>query len=203
MDFALLQIELHIMSTSSPFPILETTRLVLRQLTVDDSENWFKNLSDDGVACLIGMEPLENVEDSMSIITSFIDRYEKKNGMAWAIILKEDESFIGTCSYEKIDSFNLSGEIGYDLLKDYWGNGFMAEALTAIIDYGFESLGLNRIEAHTAAINSASRNLLRRLGFFEEGVFRESSFFRGEFRDDCQYSLLRREWNRLPKKAED
>lgn len=191
------------MSTSSPFPILETTRLVLRQLTVDDSENWFKNLSDDGVAVLIGMEPLENVEDSKSIIISFIDRYEKKNGMAWAIILKEDESFIGTCSYEKIDSHNLSGEIGYDLLKKYWGHGFMAEALSAIIDYGFESLRLNRIEAHTTAINLASRNLLRRLGFFEEGIFRESSFFRGEFRDDCQYSLLRREWNRPQKNAED
>jgi ribosomal-protein-alanine N-acetyltransferase len=191
------------MSTSSPFPILETNRLVLRQLTVDDSENWFKNLSDDGVAVLIGMEPLENVEDSKSIINSFIDRYEKKNGMAWAIILKEDESFIGTCSYEKIDNHNLSGEIGYDLLKKYWGQGFMAEALSAIIDYGFESLRLNRIEAHTAAINSASRNLLRRLGFFEEGIFRESSFFRGEFRDDCQYSLLRREWNRPQRNAED
>ncbi|MFW9869608.1 MAG: GNAT family N-acetyltransferase [Candidatus Thorarchaeota archaeon] len=191
------------MSTSSPFPILETNRLVLRQLSIDDSENWFKNLSDDGVAVLIGMEPLENVEDSKSIINSFLDRYEKKNGMAWAIILKENESFIGTCSYEKIDSHNLSGEIGYDLLKKFWGHGFMAEALSAIIDYGFESLRLNRIEAHTAAINSASRNLLRRLGFFEEGIFRESSFFRGEFRDDCQYSLLRREWNRPQKNAED
>ncbi len=191
------------MSTSLPFPILETNRLVLRQLTVDDSENWFKNLSDDEVAVLIGMEPLENVEDSRSIINSFIDRHEKKNGMAWAIILKEDESFIGTCSYEKIDSHNLSGEIGYDLLKKYWGHGFMTEALSAIIDYGFESLRLNRIEAHTAAINSASRNLLRRLGFFEEDIFRESSFFRGEFRDDCQYSLLRREWNKPQKNAEE
>jgi len=191
------------MSTNSSFPTLETNRLVLRQLTVDDSENWFKNLSDDDVAVLIGMEPLESVDDSTSIIYSFIDRYEKKNGMAWAITLKEDESFIGTCSYEKIDSHNLSGEIGYDLLKKYWGHGFMAEALSAIIDYGFESLRLNRIEAHTAAINSASRNLLRRLGFFEEGIFRESSFFRGEFRDDCQYSLLKREWNRPPKNAED
>jgi len=181
------------MSTNSSFPILVT----------NNSENWFKNLSDDDVAVLIGMEPLESVADSTSIINSFIDRYEKKNGMAWAIILKEDESFIGTCSYEKIDSHNLSGEIGYDLLKKYWGHGFMAEALSAIIDYGFESLGLNRIEAHTAAINLASRNLLRRLGFFEEGIFRESSFFRGEFRDDCQYSLLRMEWNKLQKNAED
>ena len=191
------------MSTHSSFPILETNRLVLRQLTVDDSENWFKNLSDEEVAVLIGMEPLESVDDSKSIINRFNDRYEKKNGMAWAITLKEDEGFIGTCSYEKIDSHNLSGEIGYDLLKIYWGHGFMAEALSVILDYGFESLGLNRIEVHTAAINLASRNLLRKLGFFEEGIFRESTFFRGEFRDDCQYSLLRREWNESQKNAVD
>jgi len=190
------------MSTSSPFPVLETDRLFLRQLNIDHSENWFKNLSDDEVAVLIGMEPLENVEESRSIINSYIDRYKKKNGMAWAIILKEDEHFIGTCSYEKIDGHNLSGEIGYDLMKKYWGHGFMTEALSAIIEYGFESLRLNRIEAHTAAINLASRNLLKRLGFFEEGIFRESSFFRGEFRDDCQYSLLKREWNR-PKKIDE
>ena len=195
MDLAALVIEMKLMSTSSTFPVLETDRLVLRQLTVEYSNIWFKNLSDDEVAVLIGMEPLEDVEDSRVIINSFNERYEKNNGMAWAIILKEDESFIGTCSYEKIDSHNLSGEIGYDLLKEYWGHGFMAEALNAIINYGFDSLRLNRIEAHTAALNLASRNLLRRLGFFEEAIFRESSLFRGEFRDDCQYSLLRREWN--------
>ncbi|MFX1367209.1 MAG: GNAT family N-acetyltransferase [Promethearchaeota archaeon] len=183
------------MSTNQPFPVLETERLVLRQLVEDDSENWFQNLSDDEVAALIGMAPLERVEESHDIIKSFGDRFERGAGMAWAIILKEDEGFIGTCSYEKIDRHNLSGEIGYDLLKEYWGHGFMTEALRAVIDYGFEFLRLNRIEAHTAAINSASRSLLRRLGFFEEGIFRESSFFRGEFRDDCQYSLLRREWH--------
>ena len=183
------------MSTSPPFPILVTERLVLRQLTVDDSESWFQSLSDDEVAVLIGMEPLEHVDESKGIIDSFSDRYEKGKGMAWAMTLKEDDKFIGTCSYEKIDKENLSGEIGYDLLKEYWGKGFMTEALRAIIDYGFEHLNLNRIEAHTAAINASSRSLLRRLGFFEEGIFRESSFFRGEFRDVCQYSLLRREWS--------
>ena len=182
------------MSASQHFPVLETERLVLRQLTVDDSENWFKNLSDDEVAVLIGMEPLEHVEGSKGFIDSFSDRYEKGQGMAWAIILKEDYTFIGTCSYEKIDKLNLSGEIGYDLLKEYWGRGFMTEALRIIIEYGFENLNLNRIEAHTAAINTASRDLLRKLGFSEEGIFRDSSFFRGEFRDDCTYSLLRREW---------
>ncbi|MHA2065649.1 MAG: GNAT family N-acetyltransferase [Candidatus Thorarchaeota archaeon] len=182
------------MSASQPFPKLQTERLVLRQLTADDSESWFQNLSNDEVAGLIGMDPLSTVEESEGIINSFIDRFEKGTGMAWAITLKEEDTFIGTASFEQIDKQNVSGEIGYDLLKEYWGNGFMTEALKAIITYGFEILKLNRIEVHTAAINEASRSLLRRLGFLEEGIFRESSFFKGEFRDDCQYSLLRREW---------
>ena len=183
------------MAASQPFPILKTERLVLRQLTADDSDRWFLNLSNDEVAGLIGMDPLSTVEESERIINSFSNRFEKGTGIAWAISLKAESTFIGTCSYEKIDKKNISGVIGYDLLKEYWRNGFMTEALRAIIDYGFEYLKLNRIEVHTAAINAASRSLLRRLGFFEEGVFRESSFFKGEFRDDCQYSLLRREWN--------
>ena len=183
------------MTASHPFPILKTERLVLRQLTADDSDRWFLNLSNDEVAGLIGMDPLSTVEESERIINSFSNRFEKGTGIVWAISLKAENTFIGTCSYEKIDKKNISGVIGYDLLKEYWGNGFMTEALRAIIDYGFEYLKLNRIEVHTAAINAASRSLLRRLGFFEEGIFRESSFFKREFRDDCQYSLPRREWN--------
>jgi ribosomal-protein-alanine N-acetyltransferase len=158
---------------------------------------WFQNLSDDGIAKLIRMEPLKTVEEIKEIIDSFTDRFEEGAGMAWAITLKESNEFIGTCSYEEIDDQNCIGEIGYDLLKEYWGLGFMTEALRAIIYYGFVHLKLNRIEAHTASDNTASRNLLKRLGFSEEGTFRESSFYRGEFEDDRYYSLLRREWGKL------
>ncbi|MFW9974204.1 MAG: GNAT family N-acetyltransferase [Candidatus Thorarchaeota archaeon] len=181
---------------NSPFPILETERLVLRQLTADDSEVWFQSLSDDEIAELVGMEPLKTIDEIREIIDSFTDRFNERAGMAWAITLKESNEFIGTCSYEKIDNQNHSGEIGYDLLKEYWGLGFMTEALRAIIDYGFVHLKLNRIEAHTASDNTASRNLLKRLGFYEEGTFRESSFYKGEFKDDSYYSLLTREWGK-------
>ncbi len=182
---------------NSPFPIFETERLVLRQLTAEDSEVWFQNLSNDEIAELVGMEPLKTIDEANEIIESFSDRFKERTGMAWAITLKESNEFIGTCSYEQIDNRNHSGEIGYDLLKEYWGLGFMTEALRAIINYGFERFKLNRIEAHTASDNTASRNLLRRLGFSEEGTFRESSFYRGEFKDDSYYSLLRREWREI------
>ncbi|MFW9909832.1 MAG: GNAT family N-acetyltransferase [Candidatus Thorarchaeota archaeon] len=176
------------------FPIIETERLLLRQLLESDTEQWHRNLSDFDVAGLIGMDPLQNVADTKEFIIRFSNRYEKDIGMAWAITLKNNGTFIGTCSYEHIDKHNFSGEIGFDLLKEYWGQGYMIESLRPVIEYGFAICKLNRIEAHTAAINKASRNLLERLGFSLDGISRESTFFRGEFRDDCLYSLLRREW---------
>ena len=101
------------------FPVIETERLILRQLVESDTEQWHQNLSDYDVAGLIGMDPLEKTEDTKEIIASFSNRFEKDRGMAWAIILKETGAFIGTCSYESIDKHNRSGEIGYDLLKNY------------------------------------------------------------------------------------
>ena len=182
------------MSADSSFPILETERLVLRQLTADDSESWFQNLSDDEITGLIGMDPLQTLEELEEIIDSFMDRFKEGAGLAWAITLKESNEFIGTCSFENINKENRIGEIGYDMLREYWGHGFMTEALRAIIDYGFGQLRLNRIEANTDPTNTASRNLLERLGFIEEGTFRESASFTGEFGDDIHYSLLRRNW---------
>ncbi|MFW9980067.1 MAG: GNAT family N-acetyltransferase [Candidatus Thorarchaeota archaeon] len=182
------------MSEERVFPIIETERLILRQLLERDTEQWHHNLSDYDVAGLIGMEPLQNAADTNEIIVSFSNRYEKDTGMAWAITLKDTDAFIGTCSYESIDKHNFSGEIGYDLLKEFWGHGYMTESLRPVIMYGFVSYKLNRVEAHTAAINHASRRLLERLGFSLDGISRESIFLRGEFQDYCLYSLLRREW---------
>jgi len=183
------------MDKGQDFPVITTERLFLRQLLESDAEQWHHNLSDHDVAGLIGMDPLQDVADTKEIIINFSNRYEKDTGMAWAITLKDNGTFIGTCSYESIDKHNFSGEIGYDLLKEHWGHGYMTESLRPVIAYGFTEYKLNRIEGHTAAINKASRNLLERLGFSLDGISRESMFLRGEFRDYCLYSLLRREWN--------
>ncbi len=184
------------MSPKPSFPILETERLVLRQLRPDDSESWFQNLSNDEISGLIGMDPLENIEELKAIIRSFNERFKEGTGIVWAITLRETNEFIGTCSYESINKENHSGEIGYDLLREYWRHGFMTEALSATIDYGFEQLGLDRIEANTDPTNTASRNLLERLGFIEEGLYRDSASFTGEFGDDIHYSLFRSNYNR-------
>ena len=83
-----------------------------------------------------------------------------------------NNTFIGTYSYGSFSLGYFRGEIGYDLSKGYCGQGLMTEAVQAIINYGFECLGLNRIEAHTFPQNTRSVSLLRRQHFKEEGTFR-------------------------------
>ena len=87
----------------------------------------------------------------------------------------------------------FKAEIGDDLGRDYWHQGYMSEALRAMLAYGFETLKLNRIEALVMPENEASATLLRRLGFSEEGVLREYAYFKGEYHDLRFFSLLRRE----------
>jgi ribosomal-protein-alanine N-acetyltransferase len=84
--------------------------------------------------------------------------------------------------------------MGYDLAAPHRRQGIMTEAMEAAIDYGFGSMGLNRIEALVDPGNTASIRLLLRLGFSQEGVLREYTHFRGKFVDDVCFSLLRREW---------
>lgn len=177
------------------FPQLETERLTLRQLTLDDKEAIFQNFSDHETTKYI-MKPMTNVEQAENIIQEFIDGYKQGKAIFWAVVLKKDDTFVGTCSYECLQWDDFRGEIGYDLSKTYWGQGLMTEALQAIIEYGFECLGLNRIEANTFPENSRSINLLRRLHFQEEGTFRQHSFFKGKFRDEVFFSLLREDWLR-------
>ena len=181
------------MTLPAQFPRLETERLILRELTLDDKEAVFHNYSDDETTEFI-MEPMTGLKQAEDIIQEFIDGFKQGKSIFWAVVLKESNTFIGTCSYESFSLGDFRGEIGYDLSKGYWGQGLMTEAVQAIIRYGFECLGLNRIEAHTFPQNTRSIILLRRLHFQEEGTFRQNSYFKGKFWDEVFFSLLKEDW---------
>jgi ribosomal-protein-alanine N-acetyltransferase len=171
------------MKLTGQIPRLETERLILRELTLGDKDAVFQNFSDDETTEFI-MEPMTSLKQAEDIIQEFIDGFKQGKSIFWAVVLKESYAFIGTCSYESFSLGDLQGEIGYDLSKGYWGQGLMTEAVQAIIRYGFECLGLNRIEPHTFPQNTRSISLLCRLHFKEEGTFRQNSYFKGKFWDE-------------------
>ena len=85
-------------------------------------------------------------------------------------------------------------EIGYNMVRRYWGKGLASEALRAVIRYIFSDTDIYRLEAIIRPVNTRSRKLAERAGFQEEGILRDYIFFNGTYYDNCMYSLLKREW---------
>jgi ribosomal-protein-alanine N-acetyltransferase len=177
------------------FPILKTERLVLRQLRLDDVDAVFAMRSDYEVTRLNIGSAYTSVEQARALIESILDNYKWGNELRWGITLKNgDDTVIGMCGYNYWARHDFRGSVGYDLARAYWGQGIMTEAVRAVIKFGFERMGLNRIEADASVENEASIRILERLGFQREGIEREQYFEGGEFHDLMLFSLLRRDY---------
>lgn len=164
------------------FPQLETERLVLRDLAESDSSALFQNYSDEDIAKNFLDAPLTDMEQAIQFIEAFRAEFRQGEAITWAVSLKGTNEFIGTCSY--MIEANSCAEIGYDLSKAHWGKGLMSEALRAIIEYGFDELGLREIKADTLSENTRSVKLLERLGFRLDGIREKSHYFSLQSQND-------------------
>lgn len=180
------------------FPVLETNRLVLRSITLDDAEFWIRNFSDPDVVEFTGEEPPRDIEKAKAEIDTYcIGIFSENTGIRWGITIKGSDQLIGTAGYHRwVKQKGYNASLGYDLLREHRGKGFMSEALAAIIDYGFETMMLHRIQVMIDPRNMASIKLAEGLGFKKEGVLREDQYFRGGFQDDVVYSILSEEWTK-------
>ena len=179
------------------FPTLETERLVLRTLTADDKEGVFQNFSDADVTQYL-MPPLTKMSQAESFINAFVEEFEQGSALTWAIALKADSVFLGTCSCEIKSA--ARAELGFDLSRTHWGQGLMSEALRAVLQFGFEKLELNQIKAHTFLLNHRTIHLLTRLNFQVDGVLRENSFVDGKYHDEIFFSVWKNNWLRQQEK---
>jgi RimJ/RimL family protein N-acetyltransferase len=101
---------------------------------------------------------------------------------------------VGTCTLFGLVPSSRRAEVGFALAKPAWRQGYMSEALRALLDHAFTVLDLNRVEADTDPRNLPSVRLLERLGFVREGLLRERWIVAGEASDAALYGLLRRDW---------
>jgi ribosomal-protein-alanine N-acetyltransferase len=176
------------------FPSLETERLILRQLTHEDVDFVFRHFSDSAVTQYLMDEPPVTEYAQAQEIIQFYSESAGKTHNRWVMIRKSDHQPIGTCGYHKWARRYFRAEIGYDLGPGFWGQGYMTEALRAVISNGFERMGLNRIEALVYVENDRSIRLLQRLGFKQEGMLRDYYYLDGEFYDHYLFALLHGEW---------
>ena len=181
---------------SMTFPVLETERLVLRAIHDDDLDALRDIFGDDDVAYYLADQDGAILDDAeLLLIIHWANRiYANGSGIRWGICLKATSRLIGTCGFHLLDRRNQHAEVGYDLAKVYWRQGIMTEALRPVLRYGFDALKLHRLEANVTEGNIASAKTLLKLGFQQEGVWRERAFLRGQFYDLLQFGLLRAEF---------
>jgi len=177
------------------FPQLETQRLILREMTLGDLDFYFHHFNNLKIVegtCFPGPNTLDAAKNELERYC--INPFKENRGIRWGIVLKENQELIGTIGLYDWDKAVHKAEIGYDLKPKYWGLGIITEVSHTVIQFGFGTMELNRIQAIIPVENHRSVNLVRHLGLTKEGVLRQNSSFKGTYRDDVCFSLLREEW---------
>jgi ribosomal-protein-alanine N-acetyltransferase len=175
----------------SAFPLIESERLLLRQLSPEDAVHVFACESDPEVFRYSRRSEETSLESATQTLNILFKWYQERIMLCWAIMLKENQRFIGRIQMEEWSDEDHRAEVGYRLGKPYWGQGYATEALRAVIAYLFEQTTVNRISAFTWAENTASARVLEKAGMRFEGLSRQKRFAKGTFRDTKNYAILR------------
>lgn len=176
-------------------PALEGERIRLRSMGRRDAEIMFQYWSDPVVTKYMNVPAFASVQETWEMISLLNGLAESEDALRFGIELKEERRLIGSCGFNVWElSGAYRGEIGYDLGLEYWGHGYMSEALRMLLAYGYETMGLNRIEALVDPRNKESRKLLQAFGFTEEGLLREYQQVGNGFVDLLMCALLKQEY---------
>lgn len=174
----------------TPFPTLNTNRLVLRKINTKDAPELFIMRNDERIMKYIDKPRAKSVDEAHAFIKTVLNLEKNNNAVTWAITLKESPKLIGTVCLWNFQKEHYRAEIGYALHPDYWNNGMMNEVIIEVINYGFNVLKLHSIAANINPGNEASAKLLEKNKFVREAYFKENFFYDGKFLVSAIYSLL-------------
>ena len=147
----------------------------LRALSIDDDEEIFSLRSNKEVNTFVKREPCKTIDDARIFINKVLAAAKKTEGYYWAITLKDTDKLIGTICLANYCFETLTAEIGYELLPTFQNKGFIQESIIKVIDFGFEALQLNNIEANVDAANIKSIYILEKHGFLKNTISQEST----------------------------
>jgi ribosomal-protein-alanine N-acetyltransferase len=174
------------------FPVLHTDRLILKEITDKDANELFNMRSNPEIMKYVDRPIPNSIDEILDLIEKMRVMKTKREGISWGIFKKDyPELKIGNIGLFRIIAEHYRAELGYMLNLDCQNQGFMYEAMQAVLHYGFEEMNLHSIEANINPENIASQKLLEKAGFVREAYFRENYFFNGRFIDSAIYSLLK------------
>jgi [ribosomal protein S5]-alanine N-acetyltransferase len=173
---------------------LRAKRVTLRKLIRSDVTPLFGMFSHPEVMRYWSRPAMTEMAQAEALLEQVLADYETGYSLALAIERGGDNAFVGNCTLHHFHEASRRAEIGYALARPFWGQGYMHEALQAVLVYAFERLDLNRLEADIDPRNASSARSLERLGFQKEGHLRQRWIVNSEISDTGFYGLLRSEW---------
>ena len=175
-------------------PELNTPRLRIRRMTMQDAADIYRYSRDPEVARHVLWDAHRSIGESRSYIRYMLRRYRAHEPASWGIEWLETGRVIGTIGFMWIQEDNNAAEVGYSLAREFWNRGIMTEALKAVIGHGFMGMNLNRIEAQHETTNPASGAVMRKCHMLKEGTLRGRLFNKGRYVDVDLYAILRKDY---------
>lgn len=178
------------------FVLLETDRLILKGMSPELMNEIFETQEKSRIMEILGHQNEEEYERELSKYQRGYSSYRSRF-LLFLIVRKDNQKIIGRCGLHNWNPDHNRAEIGYNLLMEVdKRQGFMSEAVKKILEYGFRTLDLHRIEAMLSPTNIPSKRIIEKFGFTKEGQLREHFQVDGAFGDSLIYSLLQSEYER-------
>jgi len=165
------------------FPVIESERFVLRRLTVADAPALFHMLRDEEVARFSGRPRLRRMSEAVELVRSIGLDFATRRSIRWGVSEHPQGPVLATVGLHNWDRYHRHIGVGFDVLRDRWGEGIASESLGAVVDFAFRELEVNRVEAEVISENEACLTVLERQGFAREGLLKERMYHSGSFRD--------------------
>ncbi len=179
----------------SNMPKLESSRLFFRAIKRSDLDDIYEYSSNPKTSQYLLWSPHQSISTTKEFIEIVLSKYKSGDYNDWAIVYKKTGKMIGTCGFTRIDQDNRLVEIGYVLNPDFWGKGLATEAVERVLEFAFEVMNVNRVEAKFMFGNEASLKVMKKVGMTFEGYQRDAIFAKGKFRTIGTASILKREYN--------
>lgn len=175
------------------FPSLETDRLFLKPLSLDDVDLIFSLRSDPESMKFIERPLMASKEEAISLVERVLELMKQKEAFHWTIFLKSNNVRLGNITFWNLSEENKRGELGFMLLRNFQSNGYMNESVQAVSNWIFEYLKFNSIEAHTRPENVACKIVLEKNGFNQEANLSQNVYFDDRFWNTLIFTKLKKE----------
>ncbi|MCM3005661.1 GNAT family N-acetyltransferase [Priestia koreensis] len=176
-------------------PMIETKRLILRKIEMNDARRMFDYIfSDRRVMDNLIKGPHKEISETIDRLTEITNHYVSENFCYWGIEMKESGELIGTIDLYNIDDGTENCEVGYNIGFNWWNQGYGLEALHAIVEFAFRFMNIHKISATHNIDNPASGRIMLKVGMKREGIIRHMIRKNNQYKDCGIYGILQQEY---------